>query len=342
MKILFLINSLQRNGAERIALALLAYLSENITQDTYILYTLEDTDNPLSVPPGIEHFHGYKDVTSNSFKFFVLPLHALRLRKLIKKKKIDSAISFLGRANYVNLLTRMMRSKHHCIISERNIPSLIYNTNNIPDVLNRFLKRWLYPYSDTIIAISQGVKKDLINNFGISEKKISVIYNPLNIDEIEKKSLAPVDNKWLKAKDKKIIITVGRLEKPKNQQMLMHAFKKVIKSLPQSRLIIIGEGSLRVPLLDLAKNLGINSGIDLVGYQNNPYAYLSKADLFVLSSSSEGFGNVIPEAMACGCPVISTDCPSGPGEIITNGKDGILIAVDDVEKMSKSYYFSPR
>jgi glycosyltransferase involved in cell wall biosynthesis len=194
----------------------------------------------------------------------------------------------------------------------------------------------LYSNSDRIIAISSGVQEDLVKNFKIPEKKIMVIYNPIDIEEIQNYSKQKVDHKWLDNSRYKTIITVGRLEIQKNQAMLIRAFKQVYQKLPETRLIILGEGNQRRNLIKLIKDLEIESRVQLLGQQNNPFKFVTMADLFVLSSDYEGFGNVIIEAMACGCPVVSTNCKSGPNEIITNEENGILVTVNNVGMLSEA------
>jgi glycosyltransferase involved in cell wall biosynthesis len=236
----------------------------------------------------------------------------------------------------VNILSSFAGSPHRTIISERNTASIIYGKNTSMDLVNRFLIRKLYKKCAEIIAVSQGVKNDLVTNFNISEKNIFVIYNPFDIDKIKEAADKPLDHPWFGNSRYKVIISVGRLEEQKNYTMLIRSFQRVSSQLPEARLIIIGEGKERPVLIRLIKNLGLENRIDLVGQQDNPFMYLARADLFILSSVAEGFPNALLESMICGCPVISTDCLSGPNEIITNGQNGILVPVGDAETMSKA------
>jgi N-acetylgalactosamine-N,N'-diacetylbacillosaminyl-diphospho-undecaprenol 4-alpha-N-acetylgalactosaminyltransferase len=269
-------------------------------------------------------------------KFIKLPFHALHLKRISKKENIKFVLSVLNRANYVNIITKLLGCKHKCLISERNTPSYVYSSYTLTDIINRFLIRKLYPNSDKIIAISEGVKTDLITNFNIPEKLIDVIYNPIDIDAIKKQSEEKIEHRWLNDESLKTIISVGRLEKQKNHTLLIRSFQEVRSRLPDTRLIILGEGNERKNLHQLLSDLKLESYVELPGVFDNPFAYLSKANVFVLSSDFEGFGNVIIEAMACNCPVISTDCPSGPNEIISNNENGILVPVGDRDKLSNA------
>nr|WP_281504606.1 glycosyltransferase [Chromohalobacter sarecensis] len=127
---------------------------------------------------------------------------------------------------------------------------------------------------------------------------------------------------------------VGRLDVQKNQALLLSAFSLAVKSVPDIKLVILGEGEEKNNLEKLASELGVKDSVDFVAFQDNPYPYYKAADLFVLSSDWEGFGNVIVEALACGTPVISTDCPGGPSTILANGKYGVLVPCGDAERLS--------
>jgi len=334
MNILFLVNSFKRGGAERVIINLLNYLPGLDPDLKLFLYFLEDAVNPYPVPDHVHLMKRKKRPKFQSTKFFNIPVQASRLKTFTQENEIDLVLSFLSRSNYVNMIAKWLGSHHQVIMSERNTPSFVYSSSGIKDRINGLLIRKLYPHSFKIIAISQGVKNDLVNSYDISSDNIVVIYNPIDTDVVMIKSKEKVDHKWLTDKSIKTIISVGRLEKQKNHTLLINAFKIVSKNHPNTRLMILGEGTERKNLEKLTKELNLTSKVCLIGLQDNPFAFVSKADLFVLSSDFEGFGNVIIEAMVCGCPVISTDCQSGPNEIITHKKDGYLTPVGDVDAMS--------
>ncbi|MGG6267877.1 glycosyltransferase [Leptolyngbya sp. AN03gr2] len=193
--------------------------------------------------------------------------------------------------------------------------------------------RWFYPKSDAVVAASIGTAEDVTGLTGIPLDRIQVIYNPVITQEVFQKSEIEIDHPWFKPGEPPVILGIGRLVSQKDFPTLITAFAKVRENRP-ARLIILGEGDDRHLLEELIQKLGLESDVALPGFTDNPYAYLSKATLFVLSSRFEGFGNVVAEALACGAPVVSTDCPSGPAEILDRGKYGRLIPVADPTAMT--------
>jgi glycosyltransferase involved in cell wall biosynthesis len=194
--------------------------------------------------------------------------------------------------------------------------------------------RVLYKRTKAVVTVSKGVAEDL-KSLGLNSKNFKVIYNPMDIADIKKKAKEDPKHEWLENKSQPILLGVGRLTYQKDFAMLIKAFSKICKN-TDARLIILGEGEERKNLQKLVNKLGLQDHVDMPGFVDNPYAYMSKAEVFVLSSRYEGFGNVLVEAMACGTPVVSTNCPVGPSEILDKGKYGKLVPVGDVEAMEKA------
>jgi glycosyltransferase involved in cell wall biosynthesis len=181
--------------------------------------------------------------------------------------------------------------------------------------------------------VSKGVADDLALLIGLSRDRIDVIYNPVVSDNLLLKAQEPIDHPWFAAGEPPVILSVGRLSPQKDQAMLLRAFAKVRKSIP-ARLIILGDGDERAALEALARNLHIESDVAVPGFVENPFAYMNKSAVFALSSKYEGLPGVLIQAMACGCPVVSTNCPSGPAEILDGGKYGPLVPVGDEDAMA--------
>jgi glycosyltransferase involved in cell wall biosynthesis len=204
----------------------------------------------------------------------------------------------------------------------------------------RRLRRWMpwfvrlfYPFADSIIAVSQGVAADLKQVIPYTAKKINVLYNPLMIDTIRSQAEMLPQLPDLISSDLPVILGLGRLSAEKDFFTLIKAFARVRETVP-SRLIILGEGPERSKLETLVHDLGLERVIALPGYVTNPYAFLKRAALMVLPSIWEGSPNVLLEALACGCPVVSTNGPGGAAELLDQGRYGRLVAVGDVEALA--------
>ena len=339
-KVTILINSLDGGGAERVVITLLNNLVEKyechlILMENKISYEIDKRINIISLDEKINQ--------CGIVKLIRLPIIAYKLSKIIKKYKFSQVNSFLYRANYVNILAKYL-SKHKCIISERIAPSSMYEDNSLSSKISKFLIKNLYNKANKIIPVSKAIENDLIENFGIYIKQ-EVIYNPYDIEKIEQLSK---ENVSYIIDRKKSIITVGSLGKRKNHSLLINAFSKIDDK--EYKLYILGKGKEESNLKSLVSELRLNERVIFLGFDNNPYKYLSKCGIFVLASNSEGFPNVLAEAMICGCSVISTDCLSGPREILAPNSDlrfqlennielseyGILTPIKNVEKIKEA------
>lgn len=197
------------------------------------------------------------------------------------------------------------------------------------------LKWFVYPRAEAIVTISKGVGRDLADVTKMDETKFTTIYNPAYDPEISKKAAEHVDHEWFTDDEKRVVIGVGNMKPAKDFATLVRAVHR-LQDDGETYLIILGTGPNKNTLLSLATELGIRDRISFPGFVDNPYAYISKADVFVLPSAWEGFGNVIVEAMACGTPVVCTDCPGGPSEILNNGEFGPLVPVGDDKAMTRA------
>jgi glycosyltransferase involved in cell wall biosynthesis len=192
-----------------------------------------------------------------------------------------------------------------------------------------------YPMAEAIVAVSHGVADDLARQGELPRERISVIYNPVVPQDVSARINAPPPHHWLQVREPPVVLGVGSLVPQKDFPTLIRAFVHLRRSRP-ARLVILGEATeaadtptRSAELRRLASELGVAEDVDLPGYVENPYPWMARASVFVLSSTYEGFGNVLPEALACGCPVVSTDCPSGPAEILDGGRYGRLVPVGD-------------
>ncbi|MDJ0688880.1 MAG: glycosyltransferase [Xenococcaceae cyanobacterium MO_188.B32] len=262
------------------------------------------------------------------------------LPKLVSYLKRYQPRVLFSAMNSPNLLAlwagRLSRTNTPIIISVRNQFSReLHNYQKPRYRLIPTLTKYFYSWADEIIAISQGVALDLADITGLSLDRIRVIYNPVVVPELWQKGQESVTHPWFVSGEVPVILGVGRLTKQKDFPTLIRAFAQV-RQVSSVRLVILGEGEERASLEALIKDLGLDDDVCLPGFMNNPYAYMNKANVFVLSSAWEGFGNVLVEAMACGTTIVSTNCPSGPREILAEGKYGRLVPVGDYVSLAKA------
>ncbi len=207
-------------------------------------------------------------------------------------------------------------------------------------IMSMFI-RYSYRRADQMIAVSQGVADELKQILDIPKKKISVLFSPIISEAMLIKASEHLNHPWFREGDPPVILSVGRLTAAKNQETLIRAFARVRQKV-KARLLILGEGEKRTELETLASQLNLTKDFSLPGFQKNPFPFMAKARLFVLSSAWEGSPGVLIQALACGCPVLSTDCSSGPREILQDGRLGRLVPVGDHEAMATAIILSLR
>jgi glycosyltransferase involved in cell wall biosynthesis len=266
------------------------------------------------------------------------------LARYLSRVQPDALFAAKPWVNIVAVLAHMLsRSTARLVVSERShLSAANQGERNRRREGTVPLLRRVYRRADAIVAISFGVAEDLVKVTGINADKVGVIYNPAVMPDLVLKAKQSVDHPWLAQKGTPVILSVGRLGAQKDLETLLNAFAKVRLQRPV-RLVLVGETrqhgkshKRERQIRLLAESLGVWDHLSLAGYQPNPYSYMSRADVLVLSSRYEGFGNVLVEALACGCPVVSTDCPSGPSEILAGGEFGKLVPVADAYALSQA------
>lgn len=265
-----------------------------------------------------------------STKVNVIDLNAPRvlfslpgLVRYLKKNRPIVLISTLTHSNIVALWAKWFA----CVNTRVVIRHASVSSGS--SALWDYLVKYFYPYADAIVAISKGVARYLAQVTGLPLERFHIIYNPVLDTEDTMGSTESFKHPWLLDKDIPVILAVGRLVKEKDFKTLIKAFAEFRKK-QEARLIILGEGKMRGELEALIKEMNIQEYVDLPGFVRDPLAYMKYASVFVSTSLSEGFGNVIVEALASGTPVIATNCEGGPTEILENGKYGLLVSVGDV------------
>lgn len=323
-KIGLLLPSLAGGGAERNMLILANRFVEfghNVT------LLVADASGPLRslVPSGVE----FVDLKAGRMFRSIIPLSAY-----IRRFQPNVLLSTLEHANLVAIIASYIaRSETRVFLREANTLTQIFGRQTgIKPRLMRALVRNLYPRAAGVIAVSEGVAADLRDLVG-GPLSIRTIYNPVVTDDFHSRRQGPLPHAWLARGAPPVIISVGRLTPQKNYPLLLRACAAAFRQVA-GKLIILGDGEERGRLIHLAKSLGLDSAVDFLGFVGNPLPFLSNARVFVLSSDWEGLPNALIEALACGTRVISTDCPSGPREILEGGRHGRLVPCGDVEALA--------
>jgi glycosyltransferase involved in cell wall biosynthesis len=264
------------------------------------------------------------------------------LVRYLRRERPQALLSAMTELNLVALWARRLAGvPTHLVVCEHN--TLL---QEVQADSNRRKWRWrflpplvarTYPWAHAIIAVSAGAGDDLSALAKIPRERILTIYNPVVTPDLAKKSRASCNHPWFAPGSPPVLLAVGRLAGQKDFTTLLRAFARVRAQRP-ARLVILGEGEERTKLEALAGELGIAADVALPGFVLNPFPYMVRAAVLVLSSVYEGLPTVVIEALACGCPVVSTDCPSGPAEILERGRYGALVPVGDVEAMAKAIH----
>jgi glycosyltransferase involved in cell wall biosynthesis len=263
-----------------------------------------------------------------------------KLARYLKKHRPQCILSAHHITNELAILANILSgTRARVVVSEHthlstelcSLPPTSLRRFGIP-----FLGKLLYRYSDGIVAVSEGVREDVERLFSIQPGKSCTIYNPVDAHRIRALSSEPVDHPWFQAGvNHPIILAIGRLEEQKDFLMLLNAFAR-IRLRHDAKLVILGEGSQRKALSARVQELGLVDDISLVGFVGNPYAYMRRAAVFALSSAWEGLPVTLIEALVLGIPIVSTDCTSGPNEILQGGEFGTLVPVGDDEAFANA------
>lgn len=324
MKVLFVVSSLNNGGAQRVASNLSMHLPAGYESD----FLLNETADMIYPHTGRIFDLGMPRVDDRGKLGYQLKVFFRRLkwlRRLKRSGEYSAVFSFMDSANVANILT----GKKNCRVIASVHCALTRNSTNPNYRLIVFpLVRLLYKYADRVIAVSEGVKKDLEDNLGYREENLVTIYNGFDIDSIIKDSLEPVSQDDAKLLDSRpVLATMGRLCRQKAYGHLIRAMKLVVEEYPECRLLIMGEGPDEQYLKELTEVFGLNDNVVFTGFLSNPFRILRNSDIYVMSSIYEGLPSALIEACALGVPCVSTDFHSGAREILAPGLD-----IDDLCK----------
>jgi len=349
-KIAFLLHSLEGGGLQRVVINLLKLLVKR--EDIVLDLVVACATGPYleQVPAGVRVIDLDTPIEFRSKSLIRLVpsiVHYLR------QEKPDFLLSHLP---YVNLLTVIAKAVagipvylvlvEHTLLFPKMILSesspakiekkLLLNNQNqwqLLSTLMPIMMRWLYPQADAVVTVSRGMARELETDLKLKPNSVQVIYNPVIDESLLLKSNSLLDHPWFQPNQPPVLLAVGRLAVQKDYPTLLHAFAR-FREQRLVRLLILGDGELRSQLEALVHELGLEADVLLPGFAQNPYAYMSRAAALVLSSVWETLSMVLVEAMACGCQVISTECPHGPDEVLEQGKYGWLVPVGDVPALA--------
>jgi len=264
-----------------------------------------------------------------------------RLVRYLRRRRPDVLVAALDYGNIVALWARRLSGlPMRVVVLEQDslarfaVPRFALTPRAMKTRTLFRLLRWTYSWADLVVACSQGIAGELMRQSVVPADMIRVVHNPVVTPELLAQTRETSGHPWLQRKETPVLIGVGRLVQQKDFATLIRAFELVRRRLA-CRLIVLGEGEARADLEALVESLGLDKHVDMPGFVRNPAAYVQEADVFVLSSRWEGFGNVLVEALAAGTPIVSTDCTAGPSEILDEGTYGRLVPVGDVERMSE-------
>jgi glycosyltransferase involved in cell wall biosynthesis len=262
--------------------------------------------------------------------------HSLRpLTRYLRTVRPRAIVSSMDHANLAALFARALSgvSTRVVVTVHNNFSSDFKRSTPLTRQTWAFLLRRCYPWADAVVTVSRGVADDLARATGLPRDRIEVVYNPVITPDLLRSAQGDTSHEWLRPGQPPVVLGVGRLTRQKDFENLVHAFRLVRRQRP-ARLLILGEGEDRASLTALARALGVEQDVSLPGFVPNPLAFMAQSAVFVLSSAWEGLPTVLIEAMAAGTRVVSTDCESGPREILDNGRLGSLVPVGNPEALA--------
>ena len=328
MKITFFIPNLRVGGAENVLRMMINALIDRYPQYTVSL-CLASANGEIASKID-------KRITIINFSRSNVRYCLYDLIQYFRREKPDCFVVSLDYANIIaSFAHKLSRSKSKLILWEHSVTS-IHSQTTISKffILRYFLVNYFYKRAHYIIAVSKGIAKDMVSNFCIPEEKLYIIYNPIECNEIIQLANQKEVDCYPKIDKEQYIISVGRLVQAKNYPLLINAYSLLAEN-NVFKLIIVGDGPEKQHLQQLISELNLDGRVVLVGHLNNPFPLMKNAESVILSSSWEGFSLVLIETLALKKNIVSTDCPSGPREILGNGEFGLLVPMNNPEKLAE-------
>lgn len=309
--------TLGQGGADRVTLTLLQAFDRELFRPSLVL--MRATGELLGEVPADVPIH---DLGARSLWTAWWPL-ARRLRR----RPPQILFSTSSGTNLTVVIARLLCGRRmRTVLSERNAIRRRH-PRRFKRWLQARLKRLLYPRADCVTAVSRGVAAELVGELRLAQEQVRVVYNPVVTSALSERAAAELDHLWFSG-DEPILLGVGRFVPAKRFDLLIEILTR-LESPRSPRLVLLGDGPELPALTRLVSRLGLENRVWLAGFRTNPFAFMARCTVFVLSSSNEGLPGALIQAMACGAAVVATDCPHGPSEIVEDGVSGLLVPVDD-------------
>lgn len=317
--------SLRGGGAERVMVLLANSLAERGHQIDLVLVS--------AAGPYLDEVAAQVRIVDLGRKRVLTSLWPLA--RYLRRNRPDAMLSAMTHANLIAIWARMLAGTAiRLVASEHNSPSQTLGINGLA-FLTRLLISLFYPRVDAVVCVSNEAREEMALMFPTLRQKLRTIYNPHDVKLIHNLMEYPPDHPWLGYPGIPVILAVGRLTAQKDYPTLLRAMKHILQN-RAVRLIILGHGEEETALRQLARELGIAKHVDFCGFQKNPYAWMRCCDLYVMSSAWEGLPGTLIEALICGAKVVSTNCRTGPAEILEDGKWGSLVPVGDASALARA------
>ncbi|WP_135825285.1 glycosyltransferase [Halorussus ruber] len=328
---------LEIGGVERVLVNLIDELTERGYEVDLLLVSEEGAFRP-EVPDDVRTM----EIDRGRAPGIGIFASVVPLARYLRRVEPDALLTGKPNPNMVAILARHLAS-----VSTRTVVSFhgmtsdqIANADELTHAAKTELSKYLYPRAGRIVAVSEGVKTDAAEVLGIAEEDVSVVYNPVVTPELLEKGEQSPDHPWFED-DAPVVLAAGRLHPYKNYSLLIEAFDRLREEM-DARLMILGEGQTRPKLEARVEELGLDESVALPGSTDNPYPYMREASVLAVSSNSEALPSTLIEAMAFGCPVVSTNCSKGPREILNDGEFGPLVPTEDADALAAAMYSTLR
>jgi glycosyltransferase involved in cell wall biosynthesis len=276
----------------------------------------------------------------------VFDLETPRIPGLGIGASVPRLVSYLRRQSPAMLFAQMIYASDVVLVahalagSDARVVPTVHNTVGMHDPpkerLVQRLATLLRGRAARFVAVSDGAAASVVEELSVPAENVSVLHNPIPVDDVRGQACEAADHEWVESDAYDVVLGIGRLAPQKDFETFLRAFAHVNEADPDTRAIIVGRGPERDSLESTARELGIGEMVDFTGYVDNPYSYMAGADVLAMSSVHEGLPTVLIEALACGCPVVSTDCPSGPRTILEGGTYGPLVEVGDADALAEA------